>query len=132
MNLITQETQNHWVAISPLFSIHNEEEYDLAVERLNNLIDWVGTDEQHPFYDLLDILGMVVQAYEEKHYPMPECRGIDMLKFFMDEHGLNPLDLPEIGNFAVVSDILNQKKALSVEQIKMLSERFLMSPAMFI
>lgn len=132
MNVITQEIQNHWVAIRPLFSIHNEDEYDLAVERLNNFIDWVGTDEQHPFYDLLDMLGMVVHAYEEKHYPMPECRGIDMLKFFMEEHGLTSSDLPEIGSGSIVSDILNDKCAINVKQIKALSEMFHVSPAVFI
>jgi len=132
MNIFSPEIQNHWVAIKPLFSIQNEAEYDQAVERLNNLVDWVGTNEQHPFYDLLDMLGMVVHAYEEKHYPMPECRGTDMLKFFMEEHGLTSSDLPEIGSFEIVSDILNEKRLLNTNQIRALSERFHVSPVVFI
>ncbi len=132
MNIITQEIQTHWVAIRPIFSIHNEEEYDLAVERLNSLIDWVGTNEQHPFYDLLDMLGMVIHAYEEKHYPMPECSGIEMLKFFMEEHELTPSDLPEIGSFEKVENVLNEKNILNVKEINALSERFHVSPVVFI
>ncbi len=132
MNIITPEIQTHWVAIRPIFSIHNEEEYDLAVERLNSLIDWVGTNEQHPLYDLLDMLGMVIHAYEEKHYPMPECNGIDMLKFFMEQHELTPSDLPEIGSFKKVEDLLNEKNILNVKEINALSERFHVSPAVFI
>src|SRR5258708_5156078 len=56
MTVIPQELQQHWTAISPLLSVRNEDEYDLAVERLNRLLDEVGTDEQHPLYSLLDIL----------------------------------------------------------------------------
>jgi len=53
-------------------SIDNEEDYDITIERLNNLIDEVGTNERHPLYGLLDRLGMVIHAYEEKHYPITD------------------------------------------------------------
>ena len=65
--------------------------YDEAVGRLNGLIDEVGTDEHHPLYSLLDKLGTVIHAYEDKHYPMPKCRGGDSLQFLMDEHSLTQL-----------------------------------------
>jgi len=123
MNIFSPEIQNHWVAIKPMFSVQNEQEYDQAVERLNNLIDWVGTNEQHPLYDLLDMLGMVVQAYDEKHYPMPESSGTDMLKFFMQEHGLTDSDLPEIGSFEIVSDIFNDNSILNANKIKALHQK---------
>ena len=42
------------------------------IATLNALIDEVGTNEQHPLYELLDTLGTVIHAYEEKHYPIPE------------------------------------------------------------
>ena len=74
MTVIPQDLQRHWAAIAPLLSIRNEEDYDLAVERLNSLVDEVGTDESHPLYTLLDTLGTVVRAYKEEHYAMPECR----------------------------------------------------------
>ena len=47
MSAITREIEQHWAVISPLLSIRNEEEYDLAVERLNYLLDEMGTNEQH-------------------------------------------------------------------------------------
>jgi len=129
---MTREIQHHWGAIQPLFSIYNEEEYDIAIERLNNLIDEVGTNERHSLYGLLDILGMVIHAYEEKHYPMPECSGIGMLEFFMDEHKLTCSDLPEIGEPGAVLKILNGNSVLDANQISALSERFHVSPAVFI
>ena len=52
--------QAHWIAISPVFTIRNEHEYELAVKRLNALLDEIGADETHPLYSLLDTLGTVI------------------------------------------------------------------------
>ena len=43
-------------------------QYEKSIDRLNELIDEVGVDEQHPLYDLLDTLGTVIHAYEEKYH----------------------------------------------------------------
>jgi HTH-type transcriptional regulator/antitoxin HigA len=119
-------------AISPLFAVRNEQEYDLAVERLNGLLDEIGTNEQHSLYTLLDTLGTVLHVYEEAHHPMPECSGAAMLNFLMDEHGLTQSDLPEVGSQGVVSEVLHGKRELNVRQIRALSKRFNVSPAVFI
>jgi HTH-type transcriptional regulator/antitoxin HigA len=63
--------------ISALYCVFKvSKKYDEAVGRLNGLTDEVGTDEHHPLYSLLDTLGTVIHAYEDKHYPMPKCRGV--------------------------------------------------------
>jgi HTH-type transcriptional regulator / antitoxin HigA len=132
MTVIPQELQQHWTAVSPLLSIRNEHEYDLAVARLNGLLDEVGTNEQHPLYTLLDTLGTLIHAYEEEHHPIPESSGVDVLHFLMEEHGLTQSDLPEIGSQGVVSEILRGKRELNVRQIRALATRFQVSPAVFI
>ena len=132
MNVIAEDIQTHWNVIRPLFSIRNEHEYDLAVERLHTLIDEVGTDEHHPLYELLDTLGTVIHAYEEKQYPMPECSGIEMLQFLMEEHRLEPSDLPELGSPHSVLEIFNGKRELTVTHLYALATRFHVSPAVFI
>ena len=132
MMVISHELQQHWTAISPLLSIRNEHEYDLAVEHLNRLLDEVGPDEQHPLYTLLDTLGTLIHAYEEEHHPIPECSGVDVLRFLMEEHGLTQSDLPEVGSQGVVSDILQGKRELNVQQIRAMAMRFHVSPAVFI
>ena len=132
MTAIPHELQHYWTAISPLLSIRNEHEYDLAVERLNRLLDEVGTDAQHPLYTLLDTLGTLIHAYEEEHHPIPECSGVDVLHFLMDEHNLTQSDLPEIGFQGVVSEILRGKRELNVRQIRALAKRFHVSPGVFI
>ena len=132
MTVIPQALQQHWTAIRPLLSIRNEHEYDLAVERLNRLLDEVGTDERHPLYTLLDTLGTLIHAYEEEHHPIPACSGGDVLRFLMDEHGLTQSDLPEIGSQGVVSEVLRGKRELNIRQIRALATRFQVSPAVFI
>lgn len=130
--MIAEDIQVHWNVVRPLFSIRNEREYDLAIERLNALIDEVGTNEQHPLYELLDTLGAVIHAYEEKNYPMPECSGVEMLWFLMEEHRLEPSALPELGTPDIVLDILSGKRELTVKHLRALAARFHVSPAMFI
>ena len=132
MTVIPQELQQHWTALSPLLSIRNEHEYDLAVARLNGLLDEVGTDEQHPLYTLLDTLGTLIHAYEEVHHAIPESSGVDVLHFLMEEHGLTQSDLPEIGSQGVVSEVLRGKRELNIRQIRALARRFQVSPAVFI
>ena len=117
--------------MSALLRIQNKQDYDLALGRLNSLIDEVGTDEGHPLYSLLDTLGTVVHAWEEQHYPMPKLEGAEALRFLMEEHNLTQSELPEVGSQGVVSEILGGKRVLNVRQICALSERFGVSPAVF-
>ena len=93
MNAISPQIQRSWTQVSDLFRIQDEQDYDLAVERLNTLLDEVGTDERHPLYSLLDTLGTVLHAWEEQHHAMPEYGGADLLRFFMEEHSLSQSDL---------------------------------------
>ncbi len=132
MSVITEDIQAHWRVVRPLFSIRNAKEYDAAIERLNALIDEIGTNEQHPLYELLDTLGAVIHTYEEKNYPMPECSGVDMLLFLMEEHQLNLSDLPEIGPPELISKILEEERELTVKDLHALAARFQVSPAVFV
>ena len=107
--------------MSTLLQIRDEREYDLAVERLNGLIDKVGTDVRHPLYSLLDTLGALVHAWEEQHHPMDAVPGRDVLRYLLDEHGLAQSELPEVGSQGVVSEILNGHRELNVRPIRRFS-----------
>ena len=132
MSVTTTNLQRQWAALAPILSIRNEREYDAAVNRLNALLDEIGTNERHPLYGLLDTLGTLIHAYEEKHYPMPDVSGAEMLRYFMEEHELRQSDLSEIGSQGVVSEILNGTRELNVRQIRALAKRFHVSPAVFV
>ena len=132
MSLLTKDVRMSWGVIRPLFSIRNENEYDRAIERLNALIDEVGTDEKNPLYELLDTLGIVIHTYEEKNYPIPDSNGVEMMQFLMEEHQLGLADLPDIGTPEMILAILNGQEELTVKQLKSLSKKFQVSPTIFI
>ena len=132
MSVITPELERYWTQVSPLLKIQNEQDYDVAVDRLDSLIDEVGTDAHHPLYSLLDTLGTLVHAWEKQHHPMPKAGGRELLRFLMKEHHLTQSDLPEVGSQGVISEILAGKRELNVRQIRALSERFGVSPSVFV
>jgi len=121
-----------WPAVENYLSIHNKHDYDLAVSMLNQLLDEVGSNEKHPLYGFLEVLGIIIENYETEHYNLDGTTGTDALKYLMQEHDLRQDDLPEIGSQGVVSEILNGKRQLNIGQIQRLSERFKVSPAAFI
>ena len=132
MSLLTKDVRMSWGVIRPLFSIRNESDYERAIERLNALIDEVGTDEDNPLYELLDTLGIVIHTYEEQYYPISDSNGVEMMHFLMEEHQLGLADLPDIGTPEMILAILNGQQDLTVKQLKSLSTRFQVSPAIFI
>ena len=132
MSVITPQLERSWTQVSPLLKIQNEQDYDLAVDRLNSLVDEVGSDEHHPLYSLLDTLGTLVQAWEEQHHPMPKSGGRELLQFLMEEHHLTQSELPNVGSQGVISEILAGKRELNVRQIRALSDRFGVSPSVFV
>lgn len=69
MKSLPKDFQEHWKAIFPFLSIRDEKEYDAAVQHLNELLDEIGTNEQHPLYSLLNTLGTLIHVFEEEHYP---------------------------------------------------------------
>jgi HTH-type transcriptional regulator/antitoxin HigA len=132
MSALRKETREHWQAISPLLTIRNEQDYAAAIDRLEALLQEIGEDEKHPLYGLLDTLGTLVHAYEEEHLPVPEASGPEVLEYLMEEHGLGPEDLPELGGASAVRAVLSRERELHVGEIRALAERFQVSPAVFI
>ena len=132
MSALLRETREHWQAIGPLLTIRGEQDYAAAVERLGLLLDEIGDDERHPLYGLLDTLGTLVHAYEEQHAPVPEASGPEVLEYLMEEHGLGPEDLLELGGAGSVRAVLAGARELHVGEIRALAARFRVSPAVFL
>jgi HTH-type transcriptional regulator/antitoxin HigA len=122
-----------WPVISDIVSVpRTEDEYERAVALLDELIDEVGEDEKHPLASLMDTLGTLIEAYEDRHLPEPVGDPISTLSFFMEEHGVSQNELPEIGNQTEVAEILSRKRELNIHQVRSLSKRFNVSPEVFL
>ena len=132
MTLLTPTVKQKWQELESVLSVTSAEEYDRAIEHIDELLDEVGTDESHPLYMMLDTLGTLIHAYEEENEVLPEASGAEALAFLMDEHDLRQSDLPEIGSQGVVSEVLSGKRELNVRQIRALCERFSVPASVFI
>ena len=132
MNTQLKEIAKVWPEIQPIFSVpHNKKDYNRLVNLLDSLIDEVGNNETHPLASLMETIGSLVETYESRYLNDIKSNPIDALNFLMEEHDLTQSDLKEIGSQGVISEILSGKRQLNVRQIKLLSERFSVSPAIF-
>lgn len=98
--------------------IHNDVDLEKALARIEAL--W-GAEIGTPAGDELDILCLLVERYEDIHYPMPDNDAINAIKFQMEQQNLKQKDLiPFIGSASKVSEVLNRKRPLSLSMIKQL------------
>ena len=75
---------------------------------------------------------LLVEAYEEEHYPIRSASPVEVLKELMDANNLRQKDLaPMLGSESVVSEVLSGKRELNKHHIEKLSRRFGVSPAVF-
>jgi HTH-type transcriptional regulator/antitoxin HigA len=98
--------------------IKTEADYQTALEEIQSLFDAAPNTPQG---DKLEVLATLVEAYEEKHFPIPAPDPIEAVRYFMDSRGLTRKDLePYIGNRARVSEVLNRKRPLTLRMIQRL------------
>jgi HTH-type transcriptional regulator/antitoxin HigA len=113
--------------------IRSDKDYRRMVSLLDGVIDQVGSDEEHPLAGLAELLGDLVERYEEKQVRIPDVEPRAVLDFLMKENGLRQADLvSEIGSQGVVSEILSGKRVINARQAKALAARFGISPAVFL
>jgi HTH-type transcriptional regulator / antitoxin HigA len=68
MQLSVKETLNVWRPLSNTVVVpQTEKEYDELVSLLDTLIDEVGEDESHPLASLMDVVGVLIERYEDEH-----------------------------------------------------------------
>ena len=59
-----------WPTIAPLLFVpHTEQEYDELVQMLDSLIAVGGEDETHPLASLMEVIGVLIEKYEDQHVP---------------------------------------------------------------
>ncbi len=96
--------------------IKNEQDYLESLEQIEKLMM---AEPNSPQGDTLDILVTLVEAYEEKYYPILPPDPIEAIIHQMESQNLSRKDLePFIGSRARVSEILNKKRALTLNMIR--------------
>lgn len=110
--------------------IKTEHDYSAALERLEMIFDAVvGTPES----DEADILALIIDEYEKKHFPIEAPDPIEAIKIRMEELNLKQVDLIEtLGGKSRVSEVLNRKRKLTIEMIRNLNKRLNLSAELLI
>ena len=99
--------------------IRSEADYQVLLKETEKLMESLpGTPEG----DRLDVLVTLVEAYEAKHFPIPEPDDpVEVLEYYMESRGLSRSDLiVYLGSKERVSEVFNRKRGLSLEMIRRL------------
>ena len=98
--------------------IRSKADYETALKTIDRL--W-NAAQGSPEADQLDVLVTLVEAYEEKHYPISPPDPIEAILHYMESQGLSESDLGTyLGSRTCVSEILNRERALSLAMIRKL------------
>jgi HTH-type transcriptional regulator / antitoxin HigA len=96
--------------------IRNKKDLSEALARIDELID---AKPGARGYDELEILSTLVEAYEEKHCPIPPPDPVEAIKFRMDQLGLRQADIAKyLGGKNRASEVLSRKRPLSLRMIR--------------
>jgi len=104
--------------------IKTEQEYNLACERIYELIhsDENAIEPDSPEGEEIELLSLLVEKYENEHYPINAPNPIEAIKFRMDQMNLRQSDVaPLFGGKTRVSEVLNGKRALTLKMITLLN-----------
>jgi HTH-type transcriptional regulator / antitoxin HigA len=100
--------------------IRSKREHHTALKEAEAL--W-NAPEGSPEADRLEVLTLLIEAYEREHFPIPDPDPIDFLLHVMEARELARKDLePFIGSRARVAEVLNRVRPLTLEMIRKLSE----------
>lgn len=101
---------------SKLQPIKTKEQYNQYLGIIDSLVDCL---EDSPEEEFLELVSILVEDYEAKHYPIEAPDPIEAIKLKMEEEGLKRKDLaPYFGSISRVSEVLNRKRPLTLEMIK--------------
>jgi len=103
--------------------LRSEEQYEQALHIAARFFDYEplpGTAE----FDYFEVLMMLIESYEAKHFYRPVTDPIDAIKYRMELKGLTPKDLvPMIGKLNRVYEILNRSRPLTLPMIRRLHQQ---------
>ena len=116
----------------PLRPIHDEADYDNAIEMLDTIVGFKLNEDQT---DYLIALTTLVGAYEDDHYAitLTEKTGLDALKYLLEQNTMTASDLGVLlGNRSLGSKILRGERDLSKSHLRILAERFKVDAGLFL
>ena len=101
--------------------IKTKKDYTLALKRLEQIFD---AKKASPEGDELEVLGILIEKYEDVHFPVGLPDPVEAIKFRMEQLGYTQSDLAKVvGLKSRASEILNRKRKLSLDMIRELHDK---------
>ena len=126
------ERWNAFVQELPVRPIRSDADYDQMVALMNQLLDVVGEDEQHPLAPVLALVGDQIEGYDSDHFAVPAGEPREVLRFLMEQNALKQSDLSDVIAQPNLSAILNGHRAISRDVAKALARRFNVAVDVFV
>lgn len=102
--------------------IRTAEDHKRALKEIERL--WDKAKPGTPDGDRFEVLGTLVDAYEEEHFPIPAPDPIEAIRFRMEQEGLTNNDLlPIFKTRARVSEVMGKRRRLNLTMIRRLHQR---------
>jgi HTH-type transcriptional regulator/antitoxin HigA len=102
-------------------AIKTEDDYNEALKRLEVVFD---AQKDTPQGDELEVLGILIDQYEQEHFPVDLPDPVEAIKFRMEQLGYTQQDLANIvGLKSRASEIINRKRKLSLKMIRQLNKK---------
>lgn len=112
--------------------IKTEADYDWALAEVAAYFDDL-PEPGTPEADRFDVLADLIEAYENRVYPLPDLDPVDALTLFMAETGRSQADLAALlGTRSRASEILNRKRTLTVAMIHRIRRDWNLPPELLI
>lgn len=104
--------------------IKTDTQYNKYCDTLEALVG--GGRKTKAVQDEIELLNLLIEKYDQEHNTFDDADPIELLKFLMKEHTMKAVELAKLLHVSegLVSDMLNYKKGLSKETIRILSVRF--------
>ena len=113
--------------------IESDDEYQRMLGALEALMDKDDDTMSPEDGRLLTLLAMLIEEYEDRNIPLPRAEPHKMVKYLIEERGLEQKDLwPVVGSKSRVSEILAGKRAITKDQAKNLAAFFHVPVELFI
>lgn len=110
--------------------IKTDKEYEEALQKLEKIFDAKPNTKEG---DEAEILSILIEDYEDRHFPIEAPDPIEAIRIRMEEMDLKQKDFVElIGSKSKISEVLNRKKKLSLDMIRVFEKKLNLSASLLI
>jgi HTH-type transcriptional regulator / antitoxin HigA len=102
-------------------AIKNEEDYNQSIKRLEEIFHALENTKEG---DEAEVLSILIEKYEDEHYPIEAPDPIEAIKFRMEQMGMSKKDLAQVlGYKSRVSEIFSRRRKLTLKMIRNLHDK---------